>query len=249
MSNKPVSGSAGNLGSVQTPDTPTLGSKENPSYVKITNTPELQLAYAEVGHPHAKGIIYNGTMKPSIANKYKSEGYSFCMRSLNTSDDSGSNKTELCTIPLTAQETNRITGSSDKHGYGLALMPLYILDVSIINDPKNGSTENTPLDIAAKVIDMVSEAAIPIGTTIWLQLQNTGDSTNLSLVQQIEQQIFQSGYSVGILGDEVQQQQQTNGRVLESTYTPFEQSASGTQIRTIAIGDNTGSYPIYWAIQ
>ncbi|KZN67191.1 hypothetical protein N473_08190 [Pseudoalteromonas luteoviolacea CPMOR-1] len=243
-------------------NTSPLGSKDNPGYVKVTNTPELQLAYAEVAHPHAKGIIYNGTMKPSIANKYKSEGYSFCMRSLNTStgsSTSGSENTELCMIPLTAQETNRITGASDKHGYGLALMPFYILNVSNIVDPtstgskNDGSTsapaENTPVYIAAKVIDMVSEAAIPIGTTVWLQLQNTGDGTNLSLVQQIEQQIFQSGYSVGILGDEVQQQQQTNGRVLESTYTPFEQSASGTQIRTIAIGDNTGSYPIYWAIQ
>ncbi|KID59052.1 hypothetical protein JF50_00935 [Pseudoalteromonas luteoviolacea] len=217
-----------------------VNSPTDPTYIKIVNPPAPQLAYAEVAHPHAKGIIYNGTMKPSIAEKYKNEGYSFCMRSLNAPaiKDSSGNKEQLdpYTISLTAQETNRVTGASDKHGYGLALMPIY-----------DFNTTPTPPDFALDILNLLSAAAIPIGTTVWLKW--SGSTLKQSEVQSVEQQIFQSGYSVGILGDEVQQQQQTNGRVLESTYTPFEQSCSGTQIRTIAIGDNTGSYPIYWAIQ
>lgn len=225
------------------------GTTEKPTLVKIVNPPAPQLTYAEVAHPHAKGIIYNGTMKPSIADKYKSEGYSFCIRSLNaptTQSPSTAKDSGPSTIPLTAQETNRITGADDKHGYGLALMPLYHQDASKI---AAGTGQIAPSDIATNVINLLNEAAIPIGTTVWLQLTSTESSLGSGQIQAIEQQIFQSGYSVGILGDEVQQQQQTNGRVLESTYTPFEQSSSNTQIRTITIGDNAGSYPIYWATQ
>ncbi|MBE0370515.1 glycoside hydrolase family 25 domain-containing protein [Pseudoalteromonas aurantia] len=222
---------------------------ENPTLVKIVNPPVPQLTYAEIADPHAKGIIYNGTMKPSIADKYKSEGYSFCIRSLNaptTQSPPTAKGSGPSTIPLTAQETNRITGANDKHGYGLALMPVYHQDASKIG---TGTGQIAPSDIASSVLNLLSEAAIPIGTTVWLQLTSTESSSGSGQTQAVEQQIFQSGYSVGILGNEVQQQQQTNGRVLESTYTPFEQSSSNTQIRTITIGDNAGSYPIYWAIQ
>ncbi|MCO7189555.1 MULTISPECIES: hypothetical protein [unclassified Pseudoalteromonas] len=223
---------------------PALGSKDNPGYVKITNTPELQHAYSTVAHPHSKGFIYNGTMKPSIADKYKSEGYTFCMRNLNQSDGSSQY------IPLTAQETNRITGTNDQHGYELALMPVYILDSSALtNKTTSGNTAPTPSAVAADVLSALSTAAIPIGTTVWLQLTKADKGVTSDQIQAIEHQIFQSGYSVGILGDEVQQQQQTNARVLESTYTPFEQSGSGAKVRTITIGDNTGSFPIYWAVQ
>ncbi|MBQ4845124.1 hypothetical protein [Pseudoalteromonas sp. MMG005] len=225
------------------------GTTETPTLVKIVNPPIPQLTYAEIAHPHAKGIIYNGTMKPSIADKYKSEDYSFCIRSLNaptTQSPPTAKGSGPSTIPLTAQETNRITGANDKHGYGLALMPVYHQDASKIG---TGTGQTAPSDIATSVLNLLSEAAIPIGTTVWLQLTSTVSGSGSGQIQAVEQQIFQSGYSVGILGNEVQQQQQTNGRVLESTYTPFEQSSSNTQIRTITIGDNAGSYPIYWAIQ
>ncbi|MCG7534153.1 hypothetical protein [Pseudoalteromonas sp. OOF1S-7] len=165
------------------------------------------------------------------------------MRNLNQSDGSSQY------ISLTAQETNRITGTNDQHGYGLALMPVYILDSSALtNKTASGNTAQTPSAVAADVLSALSTAAIPIGTTVWLQLTKADKGVSSDQVQAIEHQIFQSGYSVGILGDEVQQQQ-TNGRVLESTYTPFEQSSSGAKVRTITIGDNTGSFPIYWAVQ
>lgn len=214
-----------------------LGSKDDPSYVRVTNMPDPNLAYSSVAHPGAKGFIYNGTMKPSVADKYKGEGYSFCMRNLNTQDNEWD-------VALTAQETDRITGTSDKHGYALALMPMFILNVSSINN-----TNNNPLDIANNVLDLLNSASIPIGTTVWLQLKDNDNGAKSDQIQEIEHYIFQSGYSVGILGDEVQLQQQTNGRVLESTYTPFEESNSGTTIRTIMIGENSGTYPIYWALQ
>ncbi|KAF7781782.1 hypothetical protein PRUB_b1111 [Pseudoalteromonas rubra] len=213
------------------------GSKDDPSYVRVTNLPDPDLAFSMQATAHAKGFIYNGTITPGIAEKYKSEGSSFCMRNLNAGDSDWD-------VPLSAQETNRITGPSSKHGYGLALMPVYNLDVSKI--PASNDAASV---IATQVLDKLSAALIPIGTTVWLQLLSSESGAKSDQIRNIEHQIFQSGYSVGILGDEVQQQQQTNGRVLESTYTPFEDASNGTSVRSISIGDNTGANPIYWAIQ
>ena len=201
-------------------------------------------AYAEVATEGAKGFVYNGVMKPSIAQSYAKEHYEFCIRNLNCNDKNGLD------IPLSAQETNRITATTSNNGYGLKLMPLYHLndDGKYPLDPKKEDLVAVGEVVSQRVINLLEKAHIPIGTTVWLKLAN-GDNNVKPYIKSIEHNIFQKGYSVGIIGDDITQQQQTNSRTLESTYSPFEESTCGSTIRTMTIGENDGTFKIYWAEQ
>lgn len=209
-----------------------------------SQSPIIQ-AYAEVATEGAKGFVYNGVMKPSIAQSYTKEHYEFCIRNLNCNDKNGLD------IPLSAQETNRITATTNNNGYGLKLMPLYHL---IENDnlykatPTEADLQDVAEAVSKDVINLLEKAHIPIGTTVWLKLAN-GDNSIKLYIKGIEHSIFQKGYSVGIIGDDITQQQQTNSRTLESTYSPFEESTCGSTIRTMTIGENDGTFKIYWAEQ
>lgn len=192
---------------------------------------------------HAKGFVAEQVVTYSLAQEYKKQGYSFCLRLINHTNEKTNRDAD--DAELYSMMSNLSGGS------GLSVMPLF--KVPAVIEDRSGTWG----DIRA-AINELRRAGFPKNITVWLDEKSVQDyltlNSNSDSAKELRENwvraLNEAGYSVGYYfgnmeGYACPPTNIGNNTVLEAV--DCGSSSSSSTMKTISIGDNAGSCKIRWA--
>ena len=193
-------------------------------------------AQTENATAHAKGFVAENVVTYAIAAEHKAQGYKFCLRLLEF-DSVG-----FANIAATDRELYSIM-SNQSGGSGLMLMPLI------------KAKTTTPSDDLKSALERLEELGLPLNMTIWLDEESlkTAFTANPEKIKEYKDEwsknVIAAGYSVGyykggIDDCECPSTSDSGNSVLSAVECG---TSSSSTLKSITIGNNTGSCKIRWA--